>query len=337
MPQEHTGKCHLCHFKEKLKNSHIIPKCLGKLIRKSSSRRGHNNPRIYTVENGDYRTRHSQDTIKEYMLCANCEEKFSKFESYYSNTFSWSEYDENLYKFILSIFWREIEWFINFSKDQEIKMFTKYYIHNREEIRCFLNFDMPLASKPVIYMFKIEEGSGYDFDVHALTFNSKLGKRLSIFAKYTDGFPKNILCIKPESENYIHFYDTSLDLENGFSIANFFEYDGVTFFAIASSGVIFLIQHEAVPIPGCPDSSLVSCGHGLWEKNKLPGAVNHVLNKYGHGVNNDGSDWIPEEIITHYNHLLSKYLCSPNNMKLVIVNLADGSIFTPDSDLPLNE
>ena len=110
---------------------------------------------------------------------------------------------------------------------------------------------MPLASKPLIYMFKIEEGSGYDFNVHAFTFDSTLGKRLSVFVKYTDGSPKNILCIKPESENHIHLYNT-LDLENDFSIVNFFEYNGVTFFAITSSGVIFLIQHEAVLHPWLP-------------------------------------------------------------------------------------
>jgi hypothetical protein len=279
-----NGKCHLCHNTKDLQNSHIISKSLGKSIKKNHSK-------VYTLHDGIYAEKFGQDTLKEYMLCWDCEQKFNVFETYFSNSFSWSEYDERLYKFILSIFWRQIEWVINFSthrSSEEMEIYKTIFI-NREQMRCFLDGGTNLKNKPLVYMFKIEDGAGYNFNVHVLTYDSQLGKKVSVFVKHKDGIPSNLLIMKPHYDDCIHFYMTCA-VEIGFSIANICKYKEVEFYAIVSGGIVFLIQNDGVEIPDCPASSIIHCDNGKWKKNPLPPAVNILLNSYGSGVNYEASE-----------------------------------------------
>ena len=74
-------KCAMCGQVKKLCESHIIPKFFGNYIKKNSPSGGLRNP-------NDVNKR-KQDIYKENLLCKDCEEIFSKLETYFQkNIFS---------------------------------------------------------------------------------------------------------------------------------------------------------------------------------------------------------------------------------------------------------
>ncbi len=111
------NRCKLCNNEDHLCDSHIVPKFFFKWLKKTSAT---NILRI--ASNPD---KPIQDGTKQKLLCRNCEERFSKFETYFANTFfhpyineyldEYMEettkvddiyYDERLLKFIISLQWR---------------------------------------------------------------------------------------------------------------------------------------------------------------------------------------------------------------------------------------
>lgn len=100
-------RCKLCLQEKPLKESHIISKLFFKALKKRSEDSSFRN---LSVPN-----RRIQDGIKVNLLCNDCEEKFSKFETYYSNRFlnnisdensCINTNDDNLRYFLLSLHWR---------------------------------------------------------------------------------------------------------------------------------------------------------------------------------------------------------------------------------------
>lgn len=102
------GTCALCGKEAKLELSHIVPKMVIRELKKTSvgQLRSSKNP------NGTV-----QDSEKCYMLCGECEDLFSKYETNFSkfmfhpylrgeeDTFT---YDEKLFYFVTSVSWRSL-------------------------------------------------------------------------------------------------------------------------------------------------------------------------------------------------------------------------------------
>jgi hypothetical protein len=103
------GICRLCGTDGELELSHILPKFIFRWIMKTSATgrlRGMGNPNVPV-----------QDGKKIYLLCSSCEDKFSKYETWFANNMFHKavqgnvdsyEYDNNLFKFVVSIFWRVV-------------------------------------------------------------------------------------------------------------------------------------------------------------------------------------------------------------------------------------
>jgi hypothetical protein len=100
------GKCKLCGNKDKLKESHIIPKFVYKWMKETGS--GY----IRTAINPNIRY---QDGSKKYLLCQDCESRFSNAETYFSKTIFYPylnegkqkfSYDKRLMYFLVSVLWR---------------------------------------------------------------------------------------------------------------------------------------------------------------------------------------------------------------------------------------
>jgi hypothetical protein len=70
-------KCAMCGQVKKLCESHIIPKFFGNYIKKNSPSGGLRNPNNVN--------KREQDIYKENLLCDECEEIFSKLETYFQN------------------------------------------------------------------------------------------------------------------------------------------------------------------------------------------------------------------------------------------------------------
>ena len=146
------GTCKLCQEEANLELSHILPKFIYKWINKTSATgkmRGLGNP-----------NKTEQDGFKSYLLCGKCEDKFSKYETWFANNFfhpsikevkvSYS-YNENLFKFAASIFWRCI--ITNMDRDvyDETK-FKSALLSCEDELRNFLNTDQYPVNFDSIYI-----------------------------------------------------------------------------------------------------------------------------------------------------------------------------------------
>lgn len=102
------GICALCKKEADLELSHIVPKMVVRELKKTSvgQLRSIKNPNVIV-----------QDSEKHYLLCGECEDLFSKYETSFSkcmlhpylrgeeDTFS---YDERLFYFVTSVSWRSL-------------------------------------------------------------------------------------------------------------------------------------------------------------------------------------------------------------------------------------
>ena len=103
------GVCALCEQKNTLRESHIIPKFVGKWLKESGT------GFLVSAEDGSRRV---QDIAKIHLLCDTCEGRFSKFERYFANEIFFPfhqqkvrafEYDKDLELFIVSLSWRALK------------------------------------------------------------------------------------------------------------------------------------------------------------------------------------------------------------------------------------
>ncbi|WP_025562437.1 hypothetical protein [Psychromonas sp. SP041] len=114
------GICKLCNKEGTLKESHFIPKFIGKWIKKTSITG-------FLRENNDIHKR-KQDIAKEYWLCGECEGLFSNWERQFANNIfhpfvddnkSKASYENWMPKFCASISWRTLTYIR--SKNPELK------------------------------------------------------------------------------------------------------------------------------------------------------------------------------------------------------------------------
>lgn len=103
------GVCKLCDRDRELKESHFIPKFVGKWVKKTSITG-------YLREKNELSKR-AQDTAKEYWLCDDCEQLFSGWEREFANKVfypfvndgkSVANYENWMSKFCASISWRTL-------------------------------------------------------------------------------------------------------------------------------------------------------------------------------------------------------------------------------------
>lgn len=134
------GICKLCDKHRHLKESHVIPKSIFRWIKETSGTgilRGTNNI-----------NKPVQDGFKYYWLCGDCEQKFGKYEQYFiENIFKpinkghfikEFEYNEKLFYFISSIWWRIIHQSLT-EKDVLQCKFIENIKACEIELKAFLN------------------------------------------------------------------------------------------------------------------------------------------------------------------------------------------------------
>lgn len=135
------GTCKLCQEEKPLQNSHIVPASIYKWLKKTSG-----TGRIRTIKNLN---KPIQDGQKRYMLCRDCEQRFSKNEKKFKERIflpvnnpqvsTGFEYDQELYYFVLSVWWRTIQ--LSISEDEEIKecKYLPVILECEKELRLFLH------------------------------------------------------------------------------------------------------------------------------------------------------------------------------------------------------
>src|ERR1035437_4486865 len=103
------GRCLLCQNQRALRKSHLIPKYIFKWLKDTGS--GH----LRSCENLNLRI---QDGPKHHLLCQDCKDLFSGFETYFAKQIFYPIvnegatifcYNEKLQKFVISVLWRLIK------------------------------------------------------------------------------------------------------------------------------------------------------------------------------------------------------------------------------------
>lgn len=134
------GKCKLCKKNSVLRESHFIPKFVGRWVRKTGVTG-------YIREANSIHKR-SQDIAKEYWLCGECEALFSNWEREFANRIfypfvdngeSVAFYDSWLSKFCASLSWRTMTYVrsLNNQLDKSIE-YTQALDHAESHLESFL-------------------------------------------------------------------------------------------------------------------------------------------------------------------------------------------------------
>lgn len=137
--------CALCLERKILKESHLIPKFVGKWLKDNGT--GY----LVCADDGSKRV---QDIVKIKLLCEDCEQKFSKLENHFANSIFYPfhnskvrqfDYDENLKPFIISMAWRCIQPIKeDFIKENPTLQVNSFIDKAEKEWREFLNGDSNL-------------------------------------------------------------------------------------------------------------------------------------------------------------------------------------------------
>ena len=145
--------CQLCQQNKELRKSHIIPKFVGEWIKETSvtgKMRAANNPNLRI-----------QDSNRGELLCGECEQLFSVYEKYFSETFFRPflntrspiiQYDEKLRKFVVSFLWRvlvasDAKW-----KNKKHELAAQ---HTKQIWRDYLYNNVNLDSPQYLLMLKL--------------------------------------------------------------------------------------------------------------------------------------------------------------------------------------
>ncbi len=145
--------CRLCNNDRTVLESHIVPKFVYRWMKKTVT------DRLRQSKNFNIPL---QDGIKDYILCKECELRFSKKEKWFSeNVFlpylkneKTIEYNSNLHYFIISLLWRVLVHFKNDGNDY----FYKELLDKAEiEWRNYLLDGKDIHSFPAFYLLMIPE------------------------------------------------------------------------------------------------------------------------------------------------------------------------------------
>src|SRR5665647_1861288 len=100
------GICRLCDCEKTLKESHIIPKFVFRWMKKTGGK---------YIRKADNPNKRVEDGVKDYLLCNDCEQLFSKLEDkfardifypYSNSNIDTFKYDNELIKFSISVLYR---------------------------------------------------------------------------------------------------------------------------------------------------------------------------------------------------------------------------------------
>lgn len=78
MERYRLQKCALCELEKEIQLRHIIPKFIGKHLKKTS---------IGNIRSAEKPNNVVQDLEKHYLLCCDCEEEFSARENWFARSF----------------------------------------------------------------------------------------------------------------------------------------------------------------------------------------------------------------------------------------------------------
>lgn len=101
-------RCALCGQTRELELSHIVPKFVIRYLKKTS---------LGAIRNKENINKVVQDGEKHYLLCGDCEDLFSIYETKFANKFFYPymkdnvkefSYDSDLYYFLISVSWRSL-------------------------------------------------------------------------------------------------------------------------------------------------------------------------------------------------------------------------------------
>ncbi len=214
------GICRLELVEKELKNSHIIPKFAFDYMKSTGSKY------LRNIENPNKR---HQDGAKDYLLCNDCEQLFSKRERWFANNIFFPylnnhqkefSYDENLGYFTISMLWRVL---VNQLQHPSVKIEPKLIFLNEveKEWREFLlkfkypinynNLNIFLTDRIINFDSKLYNNDLYFTRlIDATIVHNNSFSKIAIYAK----FLRFIFWVPIKGYEYIN-PSTNINLNNG--------------------------------------------------------------------------------------------------------------------------
>ena len=160
--------CSLCLQERVLRESHIIPKFVGKWLKETGT--GY----LVNAKDGSKRV---QDIIKLHLLCDNCEEKFSKLEKYFADKIFFPfhndkirtfDYNGNLESFVISLSWKALKIVAQDFKEENPHSHLNSLVDEAElHWREFLNGDRQSVSQyenHLVFLDYVDDNKSAEMD-----------------------------------------------------------------------------------------------------------------------------------------------------------------------------
>lgn len=154
--------CALCHEIREMEESHIVPKFVVRYLKKTAV------GEIRSIENINAPV---QDSEKHYLLCGECEDLFSTYETKFANTFFHPymsgdkkefHYDKDTYYFLTSVSWRSLYMdildFVQHPEEVGIDLDTLNCLIDKEkEMRNYLLHKQPIVPEIEHHVFFLKD------------------------------------------------------------------------------------------------------------------------------------------------------------------------------------
>lgn len=191
MERYQLKECALCGEKAEIQLSHIIPKFIGKHLKKTS---------IGNIRSMEDPNKTVQDLEKHYLLCHDCEERFSASERWFANNifYPWKKnheinfsYESLLHYFVTSLSWRSLYLDImNYVRDGNIDVQKLNIMINSEKImKEYLlkkRTDIGKIENHIFFFERIAEVEGENAEKFCLSPHTTIHRSVTSYTHYSE-------------------------------------------------------------------------------------------------------------------------------------------------------
>lgn len=184
-------KCALCGEEKEIQLSHIIPKFIGRHLKKTS---------VGNIRSTEDPNKTVQDLEKHYLLCHDCEERFSASERWFANNvfYPWKkdqktefEYNSYFHYFITSLSWRSLYLDImNYVRDGDVDVQKlQIMIDAEKKMKDYLlgkKKDIGGIENHVLFFERIEKIGAQCDDAFYLNPHMRIHRSVSSYTHYSD-------------------------------------------------------------------------------------------------------------------------------------------------------
>jgi len=343
------GKCALCKKHSTLKKSHIVPKFVGKWLKKTSATgflRGVKEPYV-----------RMQDLPRLPLLCGNCEQLFSKLEHYFAakvfhpildDKKEEIQYDENLHRFIISLSWRTLV--TAFSDQVKVHPWIEEHINKAEETwrRYLLNEskDIGETENHLFYLGFIENDVDlprrFQWYLFRAVDSTLASNEVDIVFSYTH-FPHFFFISTILPSTFPEWKYTKIENNGKFSIRSQINDDSIWDFLVSRGKFLLTVLGSSADpsiikaIEKDPEKFLKSDSFLVMKEeskrrrrkriNEMPESIRNLIGIVDHSADNPELDSLKQRWAYYLQHVVADALSNIPQSSAVIIDQLIQSVF----------